>query len=57
MSPMFEATTYRVMYVFGNHLRVQNGEEHLTRRDSGIVVTFEQECVLGPNDQRLSLQS
>jgi hypothetical protein len=51
MSPTLEATTYCVMYVFGNHLRVSNGEEHLTTRDSGIATTFEQECVSGPNDQ------
>jgi hypothetical protein len=36
------------MYAFGNHLCVSSGDEHLTTRDSGIDVTFEQKCVLGP---------
>jgi len=40
------------MYVFGNHICVVNVEEHLTINDSGITTTFEQVCVLGPNDQR-----
>jgi len=47
-----EATTYRAMYAFGNHLHVSRGEEHLTTRDNGIVIMFEQECVSRPNDQR-----
>jgi hypothetical protein len=50
MSPTLEASTYHVMYAFGNHLHVLNGEKHLTTRDSGIATMFEQECVLGPND-------
>jgi len=36
MPQTLEATIYRAMYVFGNHLRVSNGEEHLITRDSGI---------------------
>ncbi len=51
MPPTLEATTYRAMCAFGNHLCVSSGDEHLTTRDSGIDVTFEQKCVLGPNDQ------
>jgi hypothetical protein len=43
------------MYAFGNHLHVSRGEEHLTTRDNGIVIMFEQECVSRPNDQRLIL--
>ncbi len=46
-----EATTYRAMYVFGNHLCVSSDEEHFMPRDSSIVVMFEQEYVLGPNYQ------
>lgn len=52
MPPTLEATSYCAMYVFRNHLRVSSGEEHLTTSDNGIVVTFEQECVSGRNDQR-----
>jgi hypothetical protein len=52
MPPTLEATSYCVMYVFRNHLRVSNEEEHLTTNDNGIAVTFEQECVLGAKDQR-----
>ncbi len=40
------------MYAFGNHLRVSSSEKHLTTWDSGIVATFEQESILGPNDQQ-----
>jgi hypothetical protein len=52
MPPTLEATTYRAMYAFGNHLSVSSGEKHLTTRDNGIASMFEQECVSGPNDQR-----
>ncbi len=41
------------MFVFGNHIHVASVEEHLTTRDNGVVATFEQAYVLGPNDQRL----
>jgi hypothetical protein len=52
MLPTLEATTYHVMYAFGNHLCVSSGKEHLITRDNSIVVaTFEQECVLEPNYQ------
>jgi hypothetical protein len=40
------------MFVFGNHIRVSNAEEHLTSFDSGVAAIFEWECILGPNDQR-----
>jgi hypothetical protein len=52
MPPTLEATTYCAMYAFGSHLCVSSGEEHLITRDSSIVATFEQECVLVPNYQR-----
>jgi hypothetical protein len=41
------------MYAFGNHIHVASVEKHLTTRDNGVVATFEQANVLGPNDQRL----
>jgi hypothetical protein len=53
--PTLEATTYRAMYTFGNHLRVSSGEKHFTTKNNGIAFMFEQECVLGPNDQCLIL--
>jgi hypothetical protein len=52
MPPTLEATTYRAMYAFGNHLRVANDEEHLATRDNDIATMFEPKCVLGLNDQR-----
>jgi hypothetical protein len=52
MPPTLEATTYRAMYAFGNHLYVSSGEEHSITRDSSIVATFEEECVLAPNYQQ-----
>jgi hypothetical protein len=38
------------MWPFENHNCVSSVEEHLTTSDSGVATTFEQECVLGPND-------
>ncbi len=55
MPPMLEAKSYRAMWAFGNHICVSSAEEHLITCDSGVEATFEQECVLGPNDQRLVL--
>jgi hypothetical protein len=40
------------MYAFGNHLQVSNAKEQLITNDSGIIISFEQECVVGPIDQR-----
>ncbi len=37
---------------FGNHLQISNAKEQLITNDSGIIISFEQECVLGPNDQQ-----
>jgi hypothetical protein len=39
------------MYDYGNHTHVLSVEEHTTTSDCGVVVTFEQECMLGWNDQ------
>jgi len=52
MQPTLETTSYCAMYVFRNHLHVSSGEEHLTTSDNGIAISFEQEGVSGPNDQR-----
>jgi hypothetical protein len=41
------------MYALGNHIHVVNVEKHLKTRDSGVVATYEQAYVLGPNDQKL----
>ncbi len=40
------------MYAYDNHICVASAKEHLTTCDSGIATTFEQTCVLGPNDRR-----
>jgi hypothetical protein len=37
-----------------NHTCVASAKEHLTS-DCGVVATFEQKCILGPNDQILVL--
>jgi hypothetical protein len=41
------------MYVYSNHIRVASAKENLTISDCGVVATFEQKCILGPNDQKL----
>ncbi len=55
MPPTLDAMSYRAMYACGNHICVASVKEHLTTSDCGIVATFEQKCILGPNDQRLVL--
>jgi len=47
-----ETMSYRAMYVYGNHIRVMSVKEHLTISDYGVMATFEQKCISGPNDQR-----
>jgi hypothetical protein len=42
------------MWAFVNRIHVSS-VEHLTTCDSGLAATFEQECVLGPNDSNLVL--
>jgi len=54
MPPTLEAMSYQTMYVYGNHTCVASAKEHLAS-DCGVVATFEQECILGPNDQILIL--
>ncbi len=53
MPPIFEARSYWIMWAFGNHIRVSSAKEHLTTWNNGVAANFEQECVSGPNDQRL----
>jgi hypothetical protein len=43
------------MYSYGNHIHVASAKDHLTINDCGLVATFEQKCISGPNDQRLVL--
>ncbi len=52
MPPTLEAMSYQAMYAYGNHIRVASAKEHLTTSDCDVVATFEQECILGPSDQR-----
>ncbi len=51
MKLTLEARSYQGVYIFGIHFKVANIEKHLTRNDNGVVVVFEQECILGPNDE------
>ncbi len=53
MSPTLEARSYQLMYAFGNYIRVVSAEEHLTASDSGVVATWKQVCVSGPNDLKV----
>ena len=40
------------MYTYGNHICVSSVKEHLRTSDYGVMVTFEQKCIYGWNDQR-----
>lgn len=52
MSPTFKAMSHRAIYAYNNHIRVFSAKEHLTTSDCDVATTFEQECILGLNDQR-----
>ncbi len=52
MPPTLKAMSYRAIYAYGKFICVENAKEHLTINDYGVMATFEQECVLGSNDQR-----
>jgi hypothetical protein len=52
MPPTLEARSYCSIYAFGNHICVDNVEEHLTTSYYGIITTFEQ-VISRPNDQKL----
>ncbi len=51
MPPTLEAMSYQTMHAYGNHIRAASVKEHLTISDYGIMATFEEEYILGPNDQ------
>jgi hypothetical protein len=55
MPPTLDAMSYRAMYACNNHIRVASAKEHLTTSDCGVMATFEQKCISGPNDQKLVL--
>ncbi len=56
MWPTLEAKSYEAMYAFGEpHSRFKCQITQMITSDSGIERIFEQECVLGSNDQRPTL--
>ena len=48
--PSQEATKYRSMWAFGNHIRVASAERQLVTSDSGIAATFRRPCRSGLRD-------
>ena len=44
LPPSSQATSYRSMYAFGNHIRVFSAEGTLTTADFGVAATFSQNC-------------
>ena len=44
LPPSSQATSYRSMYAFGNHIHVHSAEGTLTTVDSGVAATFSQHC-------------
>jgi hypothetical protein len=52
MPPTLKTMSYQAIYAYGNLIYVANAKEQLTINDYGVVATFEQECALGPNDQK-----
>jgi hypothetical protein len=44
LPPSSQATSYRSMYAFGNHIRVRSAEGTLTTCDCGVAATFSQNC-------------
>jgi hypothetical protein len=55
MPPTLATMSYHLIYGLGNHIKVSNVEEHFKTLDSGVVATFEHECISRPNDQILVL--
>ena len=45
LPPYSQETSYRSMYVFGNHIRVHSAEGTLTTCDYGVTATFSQNCL------------
>jgi len=50
MPPTLTTRSYRLIYIFENHIRVSSVEEHLRTLDNNVVATFEHECISRPND-------
>jgi hypothetical protein len=44
LPPSSQATSYRSMYAFGNHIRVHSAEGTVTIVDSSVTATFSQNC-------------
>ena len=44
LPPYSQATSYRSMYAFGNHIRVHSVERTLCTVDFGVAATFSQHC-------------
>ena len=51
IGPTRMATSYRLMWAYGNHFCVKNVKRNLTTIDCGVAATFEQECRSGPQDR------
>jgi hypothetical protein len=55
MPPTLPTRSYHLIYALEKHIKVLSVEEHLKTLDSGVVATFEDECISKPNDQILEL--
>ncbi len=55
MPPTLPTRSYHLIYAFGKHIKVSSVEEHFKTLDSGVVATFEHECISRPNEQILVL--
>jgi hypothetical protein len=53
LPPSSQATSYRSMYAFKNHIRVHSAERTLTTVDSGVAATFSQNCWSGVHAKNL----
>jgi hypothetical protein len=57
MPPTLATRSYHLIHALGKHIKVSRVEEHLKTLDSGVVATFEHECISRPNDQTLVFRS
>jgi len=55
MPPTLATRSYHLIYALGNHIKVSSVQERLKTLDSGLVATFENECISRPNDHILVL--
>ena len=51
LPPSCEAKSYRIIYAYGNHIRVRSAEVELPTSDSGIAAMFSQACHANMKDQ------